>query len=320
MNKKELFKEIIKYSNFEKAINSIKSNKGSKTAGVDGITFTTFMKNENPYDIIRKRLENFKAKTVRRVEIPKDDGNTRPLGIPSIEDRIIQMMFKQILEPICEKKFYEHSYGFRPTRGAENAIGKFYRYINHCKLHYCVDIDIKGFFDNINHNKLIKQCYAIGIKDKKVLSIIKEMLKAPIKMPNGEVVTPTKGTPQGGILSPLLANICLNELDWWIYKQWAGIKTQYKYTPERNKYRALKKSSNLAEVRIIRYADDFKLLCNNLNHAHRMFKITKLFLKNRLKLEISKKKSKVVNLRKEYSNFLGFKVKAIVKGKIKKEW
>jgi group II intron reverse transcriptase/maturase len=223
-------------------------------------------------------------------------------------------MFNNILEPICEEKFHKHSYGFRPNRKAEHAIAWNNKLINISKLHFCVDIDIKGFFDNINHNKLIKQCITIGIIDKKVLSIIKAMLKAPIHHKNGKVEIPNKGTPQGGILSPLLSNICLNELDWWISRQWQTFKTNYTYSPDKNKFRALKKG-NLTEVYLIRYADDFKLLCRNRGSAERMFKITKLFLKNRLKLEISKKKSKIVNLRKQKSEFLGFAIKAILKGK-----
>ncbi|MGL4867790.1 MAG: reverse transcriptase domain-containing protein, partial [Cetobacterium sp.] len=119
-----------------------------------------------------------------------------------------------------------------------------------------------------------------------------------------------KGTPQGGILSPLLANIVLNELDWWVHKQWSGIKTRREYSTLGNKEVALK-GTNLTEVRIVRYADDFKLFCRDRGSAEKMFKLVKIFLKDRLKLEISEKKSKIVNLRKEYSVFLGIKFKAI---------
>ena len=224
------------------------------------------------------------------------------------------MMFKNILEPICEKEFNNYSYGFRPNRRAEHAMARNNNLINISKLHFCVDIDIKSFFDNINHTKLIKQCITIGITDKKVLSIIKAMLKAPIHHINGEIETPSKGTPQGGILSPLLSNICLNELDWWISNQWQTFKTNHTYSKNAHKYKELRKG-NLTEVYLIRYADDFKLMCRDRGSAERMFKITKLFLKNRLKLDISKKKSKIVNLRKQKSEFLGFTIKAILKGK-----
>ena len=213
MNKKSIFSRIIKYDNYEKAINNIKKN-GEKAPGIDKITLKEFLTKENPYQTILNRLNSFKPNGIRRVEIPKDNGTTRPLGIPTIEDKIIQMMLKNVLEPLCEKKFYKHSYGFRPNRKVEHAIARNNYLINQGKLHFCVDIDIKGFFDNVNHTKLIKQCISIGITDMKVLSIIKAMLKAPIYHPNGDIEIPTKGTPQGGILSPLLANICLNELDW----------------------------------------------------------------------------------------------------------
>ena len=131
----------------------------------------------------------------------------------------------QVLEPICEAKFYDKSYGFRPNRSCENALAQANSYMYAGKRHFVVDVDIKGFFDNVDHSKLIKQMWALGIRDKKLISIIKEMLKAPIKMPDGEIVYPTKGTLQGGILSPLLSNIVLNELDWWGQSRWVEIPT-----------------------------------------------------------------------------------------------
>ena len=124
-----------------------------------------------------------------------------------------------MLEPICEAKFHKRSNGFRPNRSTEHAIAQCDRLIQLTHLHYVVDVDIKGFFDNVNHSKLIRQMWAMGIRDKKLICIIKQMLKAPIVLPNGDMIYPTKGTPQGGILSPLLANIVLNELDWWVRNQ-----------------------------------------------------------------------------------------------------
>ncbi|MGL5936343.1 MAG: reverse transcriptase domain-containing protein, partial [Cetobacterium sp.] len=164
--------------------------------------------------------------------------------------------------------------------------------------------------DNINHKKLIKQLQRFKSIDKKTLSIIKCMLKVETVLQNKDIIQSEKGTPQGGILSPLLANIVLNELDWWIHKQWLGLKTRKEYSTLGSKERALR-DTNLAEVRIVRYADDFKLFCRNRGSAEKMFKLVKIFLKDKLKLEVSEKKSKIVNLRKEFSIFLGIKFKAV---------
>src|SRR5699024_2004340 len=164
-------------------------------------------------------------------------------------------------------KFNENSHGFRPNRSTEHAIAQCCRLMQIQHLHYVVDIDIQGFFDNVCHSKLIKQLWQLGVRDKKLLCIINEMLSANIVMPTGEVITPTKGTPQGGILSPLLSNVVLNELDWWITSQWEAMPTHYPYKQGTNKqgttikshtYRALRQS-NLKEIYIVRYADDFKI-------------------------------------------------------------
>lgn len=228
------------------------------------------------------------------------------------------------MEPICEAKFYEHSYGFRPCRSAENAISYAYGLAQMNKLHYVVDVDVKGFFDNVDHRKLLRQTWTLGIRDTKLIQIIKAMLKAPIVMPNGETVLPSKGTPQGGILSPLLANIVLNELDWWIASQWDEMVAHMEhpckvtYHPNGaekkcNSYTALKKS-NLKEMRIVRYADDFKIFCRTKEDAEKTYYAVKDWLWKRLKLEVSDEKSKVTNLRKRDSEFLGFRIKLRRKG------
>ena len=318
-----LFADIISDNNILLAYRNIKKNSGSHTPGVDGRTIDNINKlsDEQLIALVRKRLSYYKPNPVRRVEIPKPNGKTRPLGIPTIFDRIIQQCFLQVLEPICEARFYEHSYGFRPNRSAENAVAMCYKHLQYEHLYYVVDIDIKGFFDNIDHGKLIRQMWAMGIRDKKVLSVIKAMLKAKIVMPNGELVAPTRGTPQGGLISPLLANIVLNELDWWIAGQWEEFPTQYPYkiefacgTCRGNKYVALRKSSDLKEVYIVRYADDFKLFCRTKQDADRIFIAVKQWLKERLNLDISPEKSKVVNTKRKYSEFLGFKIKVREKG------
>lgn len=320
-----LMEIITSDENMKLAYRSIKRNTGSHTAGVDGRTVKDLEKLdiEDFCKIIRKKLQWYEPQPVKRVEIPKPNGKMRPLGIPTLWDRVVQQCILQVLDPICEAKFHERSNGFRPNRSAENALAQSYYLAQVCKLPYVVDIDIKGFFDNVDHSKLVRQMWALGIRDKKLICIIKAMLKAPIMMPDGSSVNPTKGTPQGGILSPLLSNIVLNELDWWIDSQWIGFPThkEYKTTLNPNgslnqggKFLALKGRS-LKEMYMVRYADDFKIFCRDRTAADKTFWAVKLWLKDRLKLEISDEKSKVTNLKKQYTEFLGFKLRLIPKRK-----
>ena len=318
---------ICSEENIQLAYRNIKRNGGSVTPGVDGITIRDIeqMPAEKYIRTVQKKLAWYKPKPVKRVEIPKPNGGIRPLGIPTMFDRLVQQSIKQVLEPICEAKFHEYSYGFRPNRSAENAISKVKNLIHFTKLYYVVDMDIKGFFDNVNHSKLIKQMWSLGIRDKTLLCIIKEMLKAPIILPDGSKVLPQKGTPQGGVLSPLLANIVLNELDWWISSQWETHPTHTPYKIIEHKeghqdrgsiYRALKRS-NLKEMYIVRYADDFKIFCRKRDDANKAYFAIKQWLAERLKLEISEEKSKVVSLKRHYSEFLGFELKVVQK---RKKW
>lgn len=324
-NKKLKFKNLMQYvldeRNIELAYRNIKKNKGSKTKGTNSKTIVDIstMETEEVVNYVRKRLINYQPQKVRRVEIPKANGSKRPLGIPTIEDRLIQQCILQVLEPICEAKFYNHNYGFRPNRSAHNAVGRAMYLSNKAKLEYVVDIDIKGFFDNVNHSKLLKQMWSMRIQDKNLICIIGKMLKAPIE----GIGVPNKGTPQGGILSPLLSNIVLNELDWWIADQWESFETNHNYDriDSRNntiikshKYRALRKSK-MKEIYIVRYADDFKIFCKNYEMAKKIYIATKNWLSERLQLEISTEKSKIVNLNKNYSEFLGFRMKLMKKNK-----
>lgn len=305
-----LYEHIISKENILLAYRNIKANTGSKTAGTDGVTIDNYkIENVDSFiEEIRGTISNYEPQTVHRVEIPKPNGKKRPLGIPTMRDRLIQQMFKQVLEPICEAKFFEHSYGFRPNRSTHHAMGRCLFLMNFVKHHHVVDIDIQGFFDNVNHSKLLKQMFNIGIKDKRVLRIVSKMLKAPIE----GMGIPTKGTPQGGILSPLLSNIVLNDLDWWVTNQWGGMKTQYQYKRNDFKLGSLKKT-NLKEMYIVRYADDFKVFTNNHKSAIKIFHAIKGYLKNQLKLDISNEKSTITNLRRRKSDFLGFSMKLIKK-------
>lgn len=310
-NFKNLYELIISRENILVAYRNIKRNKGSKTYGVikENIDDLSKLSDEEIIDIVRENLADYKPQPVRRKEIRKENGKMRPLGIPTIRDRLIQQCILQILEPICEAKFHKHSYGFRPNRNTSHAIARANFLINCNQMNYCVDIDIKGFFDNVNHGKLLKQMWTLGIRDKRVLSIISKILKSEIK---GEGI-PNKGTPQGGIISPLLSNIVLNELDWWLSDQWLTFETKKNYSYDRTKARSLRKTS-LKEIYHVRYADDFKIFCKDFKTAQRIYIATVNWLKERLGLEISETKSKIVNLRNNYSEFLGFKIKAINRG------
>ena len=182
-------------------------------------------------------------------------------------DRLIQQCVLQVLEPICEAKFFERSNGFRPNRSAENAIAQAERMMQNMNLHYVVDVDIKSFFDNVSHGKLLKQMWTMGIRDKKLLCIISAMLKAEI----AGIGFPEKGTPQGGIISPLLSNIVLNELDWWVASQWENIPTEANYikriypngTSDKSRQVYHLRKTKLKECYIVRYADDFKATPHN---------------------------------------------------------
>ena len=319
---RNLVELIQRPENIMLAYRNLRKNSGSKTAGVDKKTISDLNKwsDKKLINHVQRKLDWYVPNAVRRVEIPKDNGKKRPLGIPTIMDRLIQQCILQVLEPICEAKFFKRSNGFRPTHSAENAIAQAERMIQNIGCYYVIDIDIHGFFDNVNHGKLLKQMWALGIRDKKLLSIISVMLKAEV----AGIGFPEKGTPQGGIISPLLSNIVLNELDWWVASQWEEMPTKRNYvhriyangTPDKsNTIRALRSYTRLKECYLVRYADDFKIFCKKHSDAVKLFEATKQWLWERLGLEISPEKSKIVNVKRHYSEFLGFKLKVREKGK-----
>lgn len=291
-----VFHDLMKYINEELnirlAYRNIKNNDGSKARGLSGknMDFISKMKLYRYLKIIKEQLENYTPSMIKRVGIPKSNGKIRYLGIKEPIDKIIEQAIYQVLSPILTPKFHNNSNGFIEGRSCSRAISQMTNYIVKEKLYYVVDIDIKGFFDNIDHGKLLKQLWQLGIRDKNLLSIISKMLKAEVK----GVGIPNKGTPQGGILSPSLANVVLNELDWWL-------------DSKKNK-----------GIRFVRYADDFKILCPTYQVASDMLDKTTIWLKKRLKLEVSEEKTKIVNLKKTNSYFLGlrFKLKKH-KGKLK---
>lgn len=326
----ELMDKILEEDNILLAYRNIKTNGGSNTPGTDGLSIKDIARME-PQKVVEKvrfilrgSQHGYRPKAVRRKEIPKPNGKTRSLGIPCIWDRLIQQCIKQVMEPICEAKFSENSYGFRPNRSVEHAIARSYRLLQMSNLHYVIEFDIKGFFDNVDHSKLIKQIWALGIRDKELIYIIKRILKAPIKMSDGSLISPEKGTPQGGILSPLLANIVLNELDHWVESQWqySKVTDNYRQRPQSNGtvdrshgYRAMRESTKLKEMWIVRYADDFRIFCKTRSDAEKTKIAIEKWLKDRLRLDISSEKTRIVNTRQKPMEFLGFSIKVRKKKK-----
>lgn len=323
-----LMELILSRENILLAYRNIKTNYGSNTPGTDNVTIKDIGK-LSPEELIRKvqyivqgSNRGYRPKPLRRKEIPKPNGSMRPLGIPCMWDRLIQQCIKQIMEPICEAKFSDSSYGFRPNRSVENAIAEVYKHLQRSHLHYVVEVDIKGFFDNVNHSKLIRQVWSTGIRDKHLIYVLKQILKAPVRLQSGETIIPNKGTPQGGIISPLLANIVLNELDKWIESQWLDFPTKRQYSVTINPNGSVCKNvqyvsmrnTNLKEMRIVRYADDFRIFCRTKEEAVKTRIAVTQWLEERLNLEVSQEKTRVVNAKTQHTEFLGFKIKVQKKG------
>ena len=203
---------ILSNENMNRAYKQVKKNKGA--AGIDGMECADLLSHLKVNgQQLRESIRNqsYKPMPVKRVEIPKADGSKRKLGIPTVTDRVVQQAATQVLTPIYERKFHENSYGFRPGKSAQKAVLKAVKYMNE-GYNWVVDIDLEKFFDTVEHDKLISVLNK-EIKDGKILSLIRKFLVSGVMV--GEQIEETEiGTPQGGNISPLLANILLNELDW----------------------------------------------------------------------------------------------------------
>ena len=255
----------------------VKANRGS--GGIDGVTIKEYAKNEqeNVLELLEKlKAKEYKPTPVRRVYIPKKDGKKRPLGIPTLEDRIVQQALTDILMPKYEKLvFHNWSMGYRPGRGVESALQVIIKNIE-LGRNWIYDCDIKGFFDNIPHKKLMKVLNKV-IADGTVLDLIWSWLKCGY-MEDGKYYNTKAGQPQGGVISPLLANAYLNELDWELHK---------------------------AKIYFVRYADDFLLFCETEEEVTRAGNIAKSVIES-LGLEVAMNKTKVVDFKNDDFDFLGF--------------
>jgi len=299
--------------NIVSAIHKIKGNKGSRTAGVDGkiINDCLNMKYDELLEYIRKKLYDYHPDKVRRVWIPKPGkAELRPLGIPTISDRIVQECVRNVIEPIAEGQFFEHSYGFRPMRSAHMAVTRIKKLNFISKCYWVVEGDIKGFFDNIDHNVMIESLWALGIRDKRVLCIIKQMLKAGVM---GECSTSDLGTPQGGIISPLLANIYLNRFDNFITSDFERKKLRKQYTSHSGEITSMRNHSNLKTAYYVRYADDWVILTDNKEDAEKLKYKAKRYLKDTLKLELSEEKTLITNVKSKPIKFLGVEIRLVNK-------
>jgi group II intron reverse transcriptase/maturase len=261
----------------------VKQNKGA--AGYDGMSISDVEKygvemylSEIADEV---RQEAYKAQPVLRVYIPKANGKLRPLGIPTVKDRIVQMCCKLVIEPIFEADFQDCSFGFRPKRSAKDAITRVKGHVATERLRQVYDADLSGFFDNIPHDRLMKLVEQ-RISDRRILKLIRMWLKTPVFEDN-RLTKSKKGTPQGGVISPLLANIYLNLIDKAVSR------------PDGHFHRY--------GVRIVRYADDFILLARKIpqhciEYLHSML--------NRMGLEVNEEKTRLVNVQAEPFDFLGF--------------
>jgi RNA-directed DNA polymerase len=278
----------------------VKQNAGSVTAGCDGITMTDFDENlEDNLEELARALKAgaFEPHPVRRVYIPKSNGKVRPLGIPSIRDRIVQEALRMILEPIYEADFSQYSFGFRPSRCTMDAIKCILWSTTEKKKYFrVIEGDISSYFDTINHKELLKPL-GDRIQDEKLLRIIWKFLRAGVV--EGKLFKDTKqGTPQGGIISPLLANIYLHELDQYMER----------YTSLSKREKTQRRQTGQANFVYVRYADDFVVLSNgNKEQVEALREELYQFLKEKLRLNLSKEKTQITNLNDGF-NFLGFRV------------
>jgi group II intron reverse transcriptase/maturase len=275
----------------------LKRSRG-KAAGVDGVRVHEFERNrDRRLEELRLELKRgtYRPLPLRRVEIPKANGKMRQLGIPCLRDKIVQEAIRMALEPIFEVEFHDSSYGFRPNRSAHHAVARC-RQLALSGYTWVIEGDVKSCFDEISH-KAILRCIREKVMDNKFLRLIHHLLKAGVEI-DGVVHSTTKGVPQGGVASPLLANIVLNKLDWFLHSKGfhdAAVVRAWRH--------------NRPNIRFARYADDWcvSLMRCNRRYAERLRDEIRDFLRETCGLELSAEKTRITHLRDGY-DFLGFNI------------
>ena len=281
-----LLEDVCSIRNLATALHNVARNKGAP--GADGVSVREVVANSHRLlPALRRELlaGSYRPGDIRRVWIPKPGGGQRGLGIPNVVDRWVQQAVLQILEPIFEPHFHPSSHGFRPGRGAQTAIAE-------AKTHVAaghdivVDLDLSRFFDRVHHQRLLTRM-GERVGDRRVLTLVRQMLKAKVVLPDGVRVSTDEGTPQDGPLSPLLSNVVLDELDWELERR---------------------------GLRFVRYADDCNIFVRSERSGRRVMEATRRFIERKLRLVVNEEKSAVA--RPEERHFLGFRLRHAEDGRV----
>jgi group II intron reverse transcriptase/maturase len=274
-----LYDKVYALPNLERAWEKVRSKRGA--GGIDRQTIASFERKKEQELLELQRLlreKRYRPHPLRRVYIPKANGEQRPLGIPTIRDRVVQQALLNILEPIFEPLFHERSYGFRPQRDTHQAIEQVRKALGEGR-EWIVDVDIRKYFDTVNH-ELLLDAVNEEISDGSVLRLLRMFLESGV-LENGVRMETEEGTPQGGVISPLLANIYLNRFDWEMAK---------------------------ADYEVVRYADDFVVLCASQDEAQQAYEAVKHIIEGQLHLQLHPEKTRIVHHNEGTFDFVGFLV------------
>ena len=316
---RRLMRDVQDPRNILMARDELAKSPGSHIAGKDGKTIADLlhMPDGELIAYVLKRLEYYRPQPVLKKRV---EGEPLPFGIPTIGDRLIQQCVKQVLEPIAEARFIERSNGYRPMRRAEHALAQCYAFIQKRHMYYALSFKLQDVMKEIPAGKVLRRLWSMGVREKKFLSVVGAMLHTG----TANIAFPKKDSPGGGVISPLLANIVLDELDHWVQGQWEDFPTRdnLEYVRKDNgvidksrKYKVLRERTNLKEVYIVRYADSVVVFAATHDMAKRMGYAVQDWLEHRLKIHLPIEGFKVYRLRDRWMPFMGFRLRARQKGK-----